>query len=110
MQNSNDNSNFGIQTVLKTEKEFKAFKKWLKGHLNFGPVTVTFTKKDGTERIMNCTTSSDLVPQVPVLTEEVAVPKKEKKKNEDVMSVYDLEVKEWRSFRWDSIKRIEFTL
>jgi WYL_2, Sm-like SH3 beta-barrel fold len=110
MQNLEDNSNFGIQTALKTEKEFKAFKKWLKGHLNYGPVTVTFVKKDGTERVMNCTTNSELVPVVPVLTEEVAVPKKEKKKNDDVMAVFDLEVKEWRSFRWDSIKRIEFTL
>ena len=92
------------------EKEVKLFKKWLRGHLNYGPVTVTFTKKDGTERVMKCTTSESLVPPVPVLTEEVSVPKKEKKKNEDVMSVFDLEVQEWRSFRWDSIKSVSFTL
>ena len=49
-----------------SEQEVKLFKKWLKGHLAFGPVTVTFTKKDGTERVMKCTTSTELVPQEPV--------------------------------------------
>ncbi len=98
-----------------SEKDFKRFKKWLKGHLAFGPVTVTFTKKDGTERIMECTTSPNLVPVV----EEVHVtntdnpidfPKQKKKVNEDVMAVYDLESKAWKSFRWDSVKGIQFKL
>ena len=102
-----------------TETEFKLFKKWLKGHLAFGPVTVTFTKKDGTERVMECTTNSSLVPLD--LTEQkhytntdnpIDFPesKKEKKVNEDVCPVYDLQSKAWRSFRWDSIKQIKFTL
>ena len=52
-----------------SEKELKLFKKWLKSHLAFGAVTVTFTKKDGTERVMECTTSPSLVPVD--LTEEV---------------------------------------
>ena len=91
-----------------SEDEIVLFKKWLKGHLNFGPVTVTFTKKDGTERVMNCTTNSDLVPPVPVI--ENALPKRDKKANEEVMSVYDLDAKGWRSFRWDSIKQVRFTL
>jgi len=100
-----------------SEKELKLFKKWLKGHLAYGPVTVTFTKKDGTERVMECTTSPDLVPVVeeqhftntnnPIDFPKV---KKEKKINEDIMSVYDLESKGWRSFRWDSIKQVRFTL
>ena len=89
------------------EKDFKLFKKWLRGHLNYGPVTVTFTKKDGTERVMKCTTSDSLIPQV---IEESLTPKREKKLNEDVMSVYDLEAEGWRSFRWDSVKQVRFTL
>jgi site-specific DNA-cytosine methylase len=47
-----------------SEKDFKLFKKWLKSHLAFGPVTITFTKKDGSERVMECTTSPSLVPFV----------------------------------------------
>jgi hypothetical protein len=39
------------------EADLKLFKKWLKSHLKYGPVTVTFTKKDGSERIMKCTTN-----------------------------------------------------
>jgi hypothetical protein len=90
-----------------SEKDFKLFKKWLKGHLNFGPVTVTFTKKDGSERVMKCTTNENLIPQV---VEESLTPKREKKLNEEVMSVYDLEAAGWRSFRWDSVKQVSFTL
>lgn len=91
-----------------SEKEIKLFKKWLKGHLAYGPVTVTFTKKDGSERVMNCTTNTSLVPPVPVV--ENAEPKKPKKVNEEVMPVYDLEANAWKSFRWDSIKQVRFEL
>jgi len=102
-----------------SEKDLTLFKKWLKGHLTFGPVTVTFTKRDGTERVMECTTASSLVPVD--LVEEVHYtntdnpidfpkPKKEKKVNEDVCPVYDLKSKAWKSFRWDSIKQVTFTI
>ena len=98
------------------EKDTKLFKKWLKSHLTFGPVTVVFTKKDGTERVMECTTNLDLVPQEPAHETntdnpiDFPKPKKEKKVNEDVMPVYDLESKAWKSFRWDSIKQVRFVL
>jgi hypothetical protein len=91
-----------------SEKDFKLFKKWLRSHLAFGPVTVVFTKKDGTERVMECTTSPELVPVEPIV--EGAEPKREKKVNEDVMPVYDLEAKHWKSFRWDSVKEVKFVL
>ena len=101
------------------EKELKLFKKWLKSHLAFGLVTVTFTKKDGTERVMECTTSTSLVP-IDVVEEkhytntdnpvDFPKPKKEKKVNEDVCPVYDLESKHWKSFRWDSIKQVRLEI
>lgn len=90
-----------------SEETFKKFKRWLKSHLAYGPVTVIFTKKDGTERVMNCTTNPELVPLVEV---KEPVEKKERKVNEDVMPVYDLEIKAWKSFRWDSIKQVRFEL
>lgn len=91
-----------------TDKELKLFKKWLKSHLTFGPVTVTFMKKDGTERVMECTTSPSLVPVEPV--SESLKPKREKKSNDEVCPVYDLESKAWRSFRWDSIKQVRLEI
>lgn len=102
-----------------TDKEFKLFKKWLKGHLAFGPVTVTFTKKDGTERVMECTTNPSLVPVDLIeekhysnTTDPIDFPKakKERKVNEDVCPVYDLESKHWKSFRWDSIKQVRLEI
>jgi hypothetical protein len=104
--------------MMLNEKDTKLFKKWLKSHLAFGPVTVVFTKKDGTERVMECTTKAELVPDpipAPHFTNtdnpiDFPAPKKEKKVNEDVMPVYDLESKAWKSFRWDSIKQVRFIL
>jgi hypothetical protein len=91
-----------------TEKEFKLFKKWLKGHLAYGPTSVTFLKKDGSERVMNCTTNKEYIPLS--LQESSSDSQKIKKKNEDVIPVFDIESQAWRSFRWDSIKSVSFTL
>ena len=102
-----------------SESDLKLFKKWLTSHLAIGEVTVTFTKRDGEERIMRCTTSPNLVPPAPMTEVHVTntdnpidfpVVKREKKKNEDVCSVYALDVNDWRSFRWDSVKSILITL
>lgn len=90
-----------------SEKDVKIFKKWLKGHLAYGPTTIVFTKKDGTERTMTCTTKPELVPVESIVE---GVEKKEKKVNEEVIPVYDLDAKGWRSFRWDSVKQVRFTL
>jgi hypothetical protein len=95
-----------MMTTL-SEKDVKIFKKWLKSHLAYGPTTIVFTKKDGTERTMTCTTKYELVPVEPIIE---GVEKKEKKPNEEVMPVYDLDAKGWRSFRWDAIKQVRFEL
>ena len=90
-----------------SEKDFKLFKKWLTGHLKYGPVTLTFTKKDGSERVMKCTTNPTYIMfKDPSILES----KSDKKVNEDVMPVFDLEAGGWRSFRWDSIKSVAFTI
>jgi len=68
---------------------------------------VTFTKKDGTERVMKCTTNPTYVLfKDPAIVES----KKERKTNEAVMPVYDMEAGHWKSFRWDSVKSILITL
>jgi hypothetical protein len=98
------------------EHDFVLFKKWLKSQLAQGAVTVTFTKKDGTERVMECTTSSSIVPPTPITEVHVTNTDnpidfpKVKKVNEEIMPVYDIGVKGWRSFRWDSIKNIKITI
>ena len=65
-------------------------------------VTVTFTKKDGTERVMKCTLKPDLLPPQVVNEDKPA-----KKKSETSIAVYDLEISAWRSITYDSVSSIE---
>ena len=72
---------------------------YLKKLLQTGIVNVIFVKKDGTERNLLCTLMSS---ELPVQTDlEEAVQKKTP--NPDVLAVWDLENKGWRSFRYDSV-------
>ena len=82
-------------------KDAKKGRKWLIGLLEERPVEIVFTKKDGTERTMKCTLMEDYLP------ETVG---SEKTKSDEVLAVYDLEKEGWRSFRWDSIKQVNFSL
>lgn len=75
-------------------------RKWLKSVLHDGPVQVVFIKNDGSERTMQCT-----------LQEGVALPHDKKtdrvkEANADVVAVWDLEKKAWRSFKLSSIKSV----
>jgi hypothetical protein len=80
---------------------------WLKSMLQMGPATITFTKVDGTERVMRCTLEPSQLP--PVVVKEDAKPRKETTSTK-ALRVYDLEKKEWRSFTLKNIKRIEIDL
>jgi hypothetical protein len=74
----------------------------LKSMLVSGICQITFTKADGTSRMMVCTLQESALPPAPVLTES----KKERKKNPDVVVVWDLEKEAWRSFKFDSITNV----
>lgn len=92
-------------TQTMTDKDWEKLETWLTGMLHIDTVTVTFTKKDGTERVMKCTLDPKLLP-TPTLTEN----KTERKKPENVMAVYDVEAKGWRSFSVKSVKRIQLII
>jgi hypothetical protein len=79
-------------------------REWLRGVLRSEKVKITFTKKDGTEREMLCTLANDKIPS------EHAPKNTGKTQSDDAIAVFDLENDGWRSFRWDSVKKIEFTL
>jgi len=87
-----------------SDDEKQAFKDFLNGHLRYGPVNVKFTKKDGTVREMNCTLKEDLVKP------HVKKTDREKIKNPEVCSVFDCEKQEWRSFRYETVIEIGFTI
>jgi hypothetical protein len=86
--------------TFSTKKE----KDWLRTLLHEREVGITFIKKDGSERLMWCTLSESKIPS------EFAPKGSEKVKSDEVLPVFDVENDGWRSFRWDSITNIEFSL
>lgn len=83
---------------------------WVKSLLQKGAVTVTFTKADGTDREMRCTLDPEQLPEVPVAAGPVdgivKEAKERKKPDEHSLRVFDLDKKEWRSFRFDRLQKV----
>ena len=89
-----------------SEKENRiTFKTLLEG----APIEVTFEKANGETRVMRCTLNLESIS-------EDKLPKKETEVIEkDIMDttalrVFDLDLQEWRSFRWDSVKSISLPI
>jgi len=80
----------------------KMTKTTLKNKLSKGIATVAFIKKDGTKRVMKATLAPEHLPVVEARAN--ATPRKE---NPDVLAVFDMEKKAFRSFRIDSIQSFE---
>lgn len=79
------------------------FRSWLKDLLGAEDCTIVFTKTDGTEREMKCTLRSEVVSKYVRKGSAGKV-------DTDTLAVWDIEADGWRSFRYDSIKSINFTL
>lgn len=65
-------------------------------------LTVTFTKVDGTNRVMRCTLMQSYLPEefksrAPMLTETAP----------QTVSVWDVDAGGWRSFRLDTVTNIQ---
>ena len=81
-------------------------REWLRELLRERVVGVTFIKKDGTERVMQATLSENFIPEA-TNSENSATTRK---KSDEALAVWDIEAQGWRSFRWDSVKQVNFTL
>ena len=68
--------------------------------LREGIMTVTFKKLDGDERIMTCTKSAKIIP-------EEDLPKTNKEPKQGTVTVWDVNAKGWRSFRYDRVTKVE---
>lgn len=84
-----------------TEYDWIKLREWLLGLLNNQEVTVSFVKKDGTERVMRCTRSAKLLPPQPE-----SVTENKRKINTDTIAVYDMEAGGWRSFTVKNIRKV----
>jgi hypothetical protein len=87
-----------------TDTDWNKLDKWLRSILKTETVTVTFTKKDGTERVMNCTLNPEVIP--PIEIKESIEPKKPRKESTTSIRVFDTDIKEWRSFTTKSITQL----
>lgn len=83
---------------------------WVRSLLQKQPITVTFIKADGTERAMLCTLDHSQIPETTIKPkpEDGVVRESKQRKQPDPHSirVFDLDKKEWRSFRFDRLKSI----
>jgi len=83
-------------------------REWLTTLLREQKVIVTFNKKDGDKRVMTCTLNQDIIPES---KRPKAKPEGEqKKKNDKVLAVYDINAEGWRSFTWANVTNVEFSL
>ena len=79
-------------------------KDWLKDVLRNEGAEIVFIKADGTERTMKCTLNESEIPA------EFAPKGVVRAKSDETCAVFDLEANGWRSFRWDSVKSVNFTI
>lgn len=83
-----------------SEEEQKMFRDWLIGVLNMHEkVLIKFAKADGTIREMNCTTKEGVRPVV-----------ENHKTSDTLCTVWDVDLNAWRSFKFENVKQIDFTL
>lgn len=84
---------------------------WVRSLLQKQPVTVSFVKADGTVRDMNCTLNWDMIPEAKHPGQRsvdgiVRESKQRREPDEHSLRVFDLEKQEWRSFRFDRLRKI----
>ncbi len=68
-------------------------------------LVVTFLKLDGDRRVMTCTLHEDVVP--PATKKDPLSQKKIRTISDKVCSVWDINAKGWRSFRYDRVEKVE---
>ena len=77
----------------------------LKNLLEQNVLVVDFTKLNGDKRVMTCTLREDMKPRA---TKDDAMSQKAVREVSDaVVSVWDVNAKGWRSFRYDRINSTE---
>lgn len=106
----------GTQYQEADDQVKEQIREWVRGLLQNSEVTVTFTKADGTDRDMLCTLDHSRIPvsavkpvqSVDGIVRESRKPRKEPDPHS--IRVYDLEKQEWRSFRFERLRKVTATL
>ena len=104
---SNGDANYYTKAA---EPEREAFRQMFRDFLLTYQVTIEFEKADGTVRAMVCTLNEAKGAKYAVNENKGESTTSKKKPNSDVCVVWDCTQNAWRSFRWDRLKRIEFSI
>ena len=82
------------------EVEDKFVRSELQTQLQTEVLEVTFTKVNGDKRVMNCTLMEGILPS------NTTENKTDKKVNEDILSVWDVDANGWLSFRMNAVTQV----
>lgn len=105
--------NFTTINPTETDLANPEFRSKIKQLLFRGVVLVEFTKANGETRVMSCTTAEEFgAKHNPIVhlkeTNSGLEVTKTKKENTEVCPVWDTKLGAWRSFRWSSVKKIDY--
>ena len=88
-------------------KKAKVSSSKIKTYLQNNICIITFEKVDGGEREMTCTLLDQFLPSLVTNTNDPVDFPKQRKPLLESIAVWDLEKKDWRSFRFDRIKKMK---
>ena len=98
-----DWTNFMSPEDKEDYKKSQEFRDWVNEILSTTVVSVTFTKKDGTKRVMECTRNFGIIPMD-------QHPKNGSVESSNACRAYDVEKQEWRSFVYENVERFEYAI
>ena len=98
-----DWTNFMSDEAKEDYKKTQEFRDFLNEMLSRNIMNITFTKKDGTKRVMQCTRNFSAIP-----TDQH--PKNGSIESSTTCRVFDVEKQEWRSFVYENIERFEYDI
>lgn len=105
---SNEPGEYYTQAAVRDRDEFRAF---VEGLLHEGTITVEFVKANGETRVMICTLNEEKGAKYSHNDTSVTpIKPSARPRSQDVRTVWDCTAGAWRSFRWDRLKKVEFTI
>jgi hypothetical protein len=89
------------------EFDRELLRNWMYDTLTDNQVQVDFVKADGTFRSMTCTLNEGLGAK---RVNKLSTEKPELSDKKEICVVWDCNANGWRSFRWDRLRKISFTI
>jgi hypothetical protein len=89
----------GSQYQQATEVNRAIIRDWVRGLLQTTEIHITFVKADGATRQMRCTLDINRMP-LQTIRESTESP------DSETQRVFDLDLQQWRSFRYDRLRKV----